>query len=125
MDWRVIKHTESTDGKTEHITCELWVNFPKSRWNDKEESPVIKIRYSDMKYETGWWVDNAKTKWWTQKPSKYCTIEFIYFQRQTKEELYSGNPSTPPYDDFTLDYCKEYATSLLKERINDVLKQLN
>ena len=41
MDWRTTSHTESTDGKTEHIICELWINFPNSIWNPKVESPIV------------------------------------------------------------------------------------
>jgi hypothetical protein len=124
MDWRVVKHTESTDGKTEHITCELWVNFPKSRWNDKEESPVIKIMFSDRKYSFEFSFKKGGSDSFIVPPSKNCVIQFTYFQRQTEIKLNSDHPSTLPYDEFTLDYCKEYATTILKERINDVLKQL-
>lgn len=125
MEWRTTYHNESTDGKTEHITCELWVKFPPTRWNQNEESPIIKITYSDRKYETGWWLDKEKTKWWTQKPSKSCSIEFIYFQRQSEKHLHSDTTQSVSYEEFTLDYCKDYALKLFTDRMNDVLNQLN
>lgn len=124
MNWKTTYHTESTDGKTEHITCELWVNFPKSRWNQNEESPVIEIKFRDKKYESGWWLDNEKTKWWVDKPRKYASIKFNYFQRHPEIVLYSDTTKAVPYEEFTLDYCKEYAIKLFSDRLNDVLKQL-
>lgn len=124
MEWRTTYHNESTDGKTEHITCELWVNFPKSRWNQNEESPVIEIKFRDKKYESGWWLDREKTKWWVDEPSKCGSIRFNYFQRHPEIVLYSDTTQTVPYKDFTLDYCKEYAVKLFSDRLNDVLNQL-
>ena len=41
MDWRTTYHTESTDGKTEHIICELWINFPNFQ-TTTPRNPVFK-----------------------------------------------------------------------------------
>ena len=81
MEWITTKHIQSTDGKTEKIHCELRLNFPTSQWNKNEKSPVIQLFYYDYKIEGGWWIDNAKTKWYTYPPHKHCEIRFNYFQR--------------------------------------------
>ena len=119
MDWRTTYHTESTDGKTEHIICELWINFPNSIWNPKVESPIIKLHYHDRKGKIFWPETN-----YVIEPNKSCTIEFNYFQRQPNKGLYSGINGSPAYDDFNLDYCKDYAVKLISERLNDVINQL-
>lgn len=119
MDWRATYHTESTDGKTEHIICELWINFPDSIWNPKVESPIIKLHYHDRKHKLI--IQGTRIE---AEPMKMCTIEFNYFQRQPNKGLYSGINGSPAYDDFNLDYCKDYAVKLITERLNDVVNQL-
>jgi hypothetical protein len=124
MKWITRKHTKSTDNKTEHFVCEGIVNFPTSTWNQNEETPVIEIRYNDRKYEYGYWLDKEETKWYVMKPSKSCLIKFHYLQRHPEVNIYSGVGDIVSYEEFTLDYCKNYAENIFKERLNEVIKQL-
>lgn len=123
--WKEIKHTIGTNGRVEKYIYEYIINFPPSQWNKKETSPIIKIRLNDYKTETGWWLDKEKTKWYTQPPNKVCHIEFGYFQRQTDLTISTFSDETPDYEDFTLEFCKEYALRIFKRRVNNVLKQIN
>jgi hypothetical protein len=122
--WRTIRHVEDTKGKTEHYTCELWLKFPKSIWNKSEESPVIKITYSDRKYEETYWLDKNKTKSYTLEPSRSCVIEVNYIQRHTQVVLYSGTHGEPNYNDFTLEYCKVRAEKIFTDRLTDLINQI-
>lgn len=124
MEWVTTKHIQSTDGKTEKIFCELILKFPPSQYKKKEHSPVLQIFCYDYKVEGGWWIDNEKTKWYTQPPHKYCEIKFYYFQRMPNEKIYSGEKRTP-YKDFTIEFCKEQAVKIFTERLTDLLNQCN
>jgi hypothetical protein len=122
MEWITTKHIQSTDGKTEKIYCELRLNFPTSQWNKNEKSPVIHLFYYDYKVEGGWWIDKAKTKWYTHPPHKHCEIRFNYFQRMPEVKIFSSEKGTH-YNDFTIDFCKEQALKIFTERLNEVLSQ--
>ena len=122
MEWITTKHIQSTDGKTEKIYCELRLNFPISRWNKNEKSPVVQIYYYDYKIESGWWIDEAKKKWYTYPPHKRCEIRINYFQRHPNIDLHSGDKRVP-YDKFTIDFCKEEAIKLFTSRLADLLNQ--
>ena len=76
MEWITTKQIQSSDGKTENIKCELWLNFEPTQWNKKTKSPVLEIHFYDRKVEGGWWIDNAKTKWYAHPPQKQCEIKF-------------------------------------------------
>jgi len=123
MEWKTTKHIQSTDGKTEKICCELWVDFPPGGCNNSNSSPILELFYYDYKVESGWWIDNDKTKWYTHPPHKHCEIRFNYFQRMPKEKIYTGQRRTP-YDEFTIDFCKKQAINIFTERLNNVLNQL-
>ena len=122
MEWITTKHIQSTDGKTEKIYCELILEFPNSRWNKKEKSPVIQLFYYDYKVENSWYIDENKTKLYTQPPHKWCELVFNYFQRMPEIKFYSGDKRTL-YNDFTLDFCKREALRLFTERLSSVLNQ--
>ena len=87
MEWITTKQIQSSDGKTENIKCELWLNFEPTQWNKKTKSPVLEIFFYDKKVEGGWWIDNEKTKWYVHPPQKHCEIKFTYFQNQM---VYNG-----------------------------------
>jgi outer membrane lipoprotein-sorting protein len=123
--WKEIKHTVDTKGKTEHYTLQLWLKFPKeSKWNDKEESPVVEISYSDRKYEYTYWIDKEKSKSWTVKPTKSCVITVNYIQRHAQVVLYSGTKSQPDYNEFTLEYCKREAERIFVDRLSNLINQI-
>ena len=90
MEWITTKQIQSSDGKTENIKCELWLNFEPTQWNKKTKSPVLEIFFNDKKVEGGWWIDNAKTKWYVHPPQKHCEIKFTYLQRQPTEKFNSS-----------------------------------
>lgn len=120
MEWITTKHIQSTDGKTEKIYCELRLHFPVSQWNKNEKSPVIGLYFYDYKKESGWWI-NPKT-WYNYPPHKSCEIYIQYFQRHPQIKLYSGDKRTP-YDKFTIDFCKDEALRIFKERLINILNQ--
>ena len=122
MNWRTVRHIQSTDGKTESVECELILNFPTSHWNKKEESPVVKVKYYDYKVESGWWIDDAKTKWYTYPPHKSCEIYVNYLQRHPVIKFGSRFDKVT-YEEFTLEYCKEQAIKIFVKRLQDILKQ--
>ena len=122
MEWITTKQIQSTDGKTEKIHCELWLNFEPTQWNKKTKSPVLEIYFYDRKVEGGWWIDNAKTKWYVHPPHKQCEIKFTYFQRQPIEKFYSSEKKIS-YNDFTLDFCKKKAIEIFTSKLNDIVLQ--
>lgn len=122
MEWITTKHTKSTCGKTENIHCELLLNFPVSHWNEKDKSPVIRIFYHDYKVESGWWLDDKKTKWYAYPPHKRCEIMINYFQRHPTLVLHSRTNEIS-YDEFTIDFCKQQAEKIFTERLRDLLNQ--
>ncbi len=127
MEWKTIKHTQSSDGKTEIINVQLWIEFENSRWNKKEKSPVIELYYHDYKLESGWWINKEKGEWYIHPPHKFCEIRFIYFQRQPEEKIYSAlshNGAKTPYNEFTLDYCKQKAIEIFTKKVKDVLSNI-
>lgn len=121
MDWIITKHIKSTDGKTEKIECEYRINFPPSRWNDKDNSPVIQLSFYDYKVESGWWLDDEETKWHTHPPHKHCIVNFNYFQRMPQIKLYDGKEAK--YEDFTLEYCQKESLKIFIDMLNNVIKQ--
>lgn len=123
MEWVTTRHIQSTDGKTENISCELLLKFPTSQWNKKEKSIVVKLYYYNYKVESGWFIDDAKTIWHKHPPHKYCEIDFNYFQRMPKVKINSSEKRLN-YNDFTLDFCKKQAIEMLKERLSNLLIQI-
>jgi len=123
MEWITTKQIQSTDGKTEHIHCKLILEFSISNWNKKEKSPVIEIEYFDYKVESGWWIDNAKTKWYVYKPHKNCRIKINYFQRHPEIMLNSSEKKVN-YQNFTVNYCKSEAIKMFKSKLVDIIDQL-
>jgi hypothetical protein len=122
MEWIVTKQIQSSDGKTEIIKCELWLDFEPTQWNKKTKSPVLEIYFYNRKVEDGWWIDKAKTNWYTSPPQKHCEIKFTYFQRQPIEKFYSGGKRTS-YNDFTLDFCKKKAIEIFTSKLNNIVLQ--
>lgn len=121
MRWVTNKHILSTDGKTEKICCELFLNFKPSRWNKNTESPVLRLFYYDYKIIDGWWIDDKK--FYTPSPQKRCEIQFNYFQRMPNIEFLSGEKRRIPYKDFSLEFCQREAVRILKENLNDLISQ--
>jgi hypothetical protein len=121
--WKVIKHTESTDGKSEKWHLELFLKFDTHCWNSNVERPVIKLYYHDYKVESGYWLDREQTNWYTRHPHKSCKIQFQYFQSHPEVTLYSIRERG--YDGFDLDYCKDKAMEIFTDRLTSVLNQCN
>ncbi len=122
MEWVTTKRIQSSDGETENIKCELWLNFEPTLFNKKTKSPVLEIYFHDRKVEGGWWIDKEKKTWYVHPPQKYCEIKFTYFQRQTTEKIYSSEKKIK-YNDFTLDYCKKKAIEIFKSKLNYIVLQ--
>lgn len=106
-------------GKQNTLFVNYGLIFPNSIWNPKVESPIIKLHYHNRKGKIFWPETN-----YVIEPNKSCTIEFNYFQRQPNKGLYSDVNGSLAYDDFNLDYCKDYAVKLISERLTDVINQL-
>ena len=125
MNWITTRHIQSTDGKTEQISCELKLNVPPAPWNKKKDRTVLSLYFYDYKIEGGWWIDNDKTKWYVYPPHKFCEIKTNYFQSHPEIKIYSSDRENKiNYNDFTIDYCKEQSILIFKERLYNILNQL-
>jgi len=124
MKWKIVNYSISTDDKVEKSNHHLFLKFPESTWNNVKYRPVIEIEFYNRKVEGGWWLDRNKTEWYTQKPYKTCKIRFFYFQSHPELEMYSSHDNCPNYEDFTIEYCKEKAFEIFKERLDNIYKQL-
>lgn len=126
MHFEKFKHTFGNNQESEFIGYRGYLKFPISKWNKKEKTPIIEVRYSDYKKESGWWLDDKKTKWYTYPPHKNCEIKFFYFTRHPEIKLYSSTRDTKvKYEDFTINYCLKQAMEIFKDRLNDVFSQLD
>jgi len=115
MEWVITKHIISSDNKVEKIYCELLLNFKTSTNNSNEKSPVIQIYYYDYKVDYFWGE-------YIQKPRKSCEITFNYFNRMPKVKLYSREDILP-YNDFTLEMCKDKALEIFLKKLKEVIDQ--
>ena len=129
MDWRTISHNKSSDGKTENIYCELFLDFSQvgfNSWNQTVERPIIKIHYHDFKHDRPRWINWISSIKGVQHRHKMCEIYTDYFQSHPKTIIYSSpySNSRIKYEDFTLYYCQQQAVKIFKERLHNVLEQL-
>lgn len=143
MIWKEIYNKESTDNKTQRIRLELWLDFPKSVWNDNTSSPVLMVDWYDNKSLYSYPLCHAKVC--AEYPKKDCTnckiytqgmyrkieVKFYGAQRMPDISIYSGQkggsnyePEKDKYDTFTLEFAKELAINKYKEYINNILKQI-
>lgn len=118
--WKQIRSTISNDGQTTNLTFQLWVDFPQSKWNEKTSTPVCEITFTDKK--NGYLSYRVKDKPPTKQ--KMCTFKFFHIQRLPELKIYSDTDNQAPYDKFSRWYCFRYAENVLKERLQDVIKQL-
>jgi hypothetical protein len=124
--WETTYNVLSTDGKTHTIKELLWLSYPPSRWNKKDERAIIRLSYKDHRYEDGWWLDILKKNWYTQKKSKSCTIELLHFTHSVDITLNSSwdDSKRQHYDKFTIEWCREKAIEFLKDELQKMYLQL-
>jgi len=151
MIWKETYNKESTDGKTHHIRCELWLDFEQTRWNKNIESPVLILDWHDKKTITSWPVcklpnitqvrlfckdgKGCDCNVWVSGLQRRFYVNINYFQRMPTFGFWSGikggsdnpvivTPVKVSYDEFTLEYCKAKAIEIFKENLNKVIIQL-
>lgn len=122
MTWKTTYHTKSTDEETEHIRCQLYLNFEETRWNKSKQRYVVELYFTDFKKPKTWDINPLQT--YTQIPHKRCEITFNYFQNHSQTTLYSGVENYPIYEDFDIEYCKQKAIEIFNNRLKNVILQL-
>lgn len=148
MYWKEIYNKESTDHKIQTIILELWADFDASKWNPKTESPLLTITYKDFKTILEWPVCKLPTiqlvrlmcghgkicncRIFKQGTHKNLIVTSNYFQRFPDKKYNSkflggsteDKTNNIDYDNFTIEHCKQIAIDLLKEKLNNILKQI-
>jgi hypothetical protein len=125
LEWRTISHTHGNNRETERIVLELRASFVPESWNRNTSRPILELSYHDTKKPKGYFLDRLKKKWYQPKKSKSCTIQTYYFQSHPEIRISTQHKEYPNYNEFDLNYCKEYAIKTFKERLTSIYKQLN
>jgi Pyruvate/2-oxoacid:ferredoxin oxidoreductase delta subunit len=113
-EWK-FKRSSICEGYS-YETWELFLKFPNSEWNKKDYRPIVSIMFSGR---------TSKWQWSNRiKPYKRCSIKFQYIQNCPEVALFKQMDSVD-YESFDVEYCKQRAIILLRERLNAMLSQLD